>query len=116
MDFSVGVALRTQDFRLGCAKVERLPLRYGNWHTIYTRMNRWSKNGVLDRVFEHLQREQIVPILSAVGGTWSIMLCGGTDPLQIPRPLRSPDEESWRCSCYVHLNLAAVLVSAVADN
>ena len=33
-----------------------------NGHTIYTRMNRWSKNGVLDRVFEHLQREQIVRI------------------------------------------------------
>ena len=39
-----------------------LPQRFGNWHTIYTRMNRWSKNGVLDRVFEHLQREQIVRI------------------------------------------------------
>ena len=39
-----------------------LPNRFGNWHTIYTRMNRWSKNGVLDRVFEHLQREQIVRI------------------------------------------------------
>ena len=26
------------------------------------RMNRWSKNGVLDRVFEQLQREQIVRI------------------------------------------------------
>ncbi len=25
-------------------------------------MNRWSKNGVLDRIFEHLQREQIVRI------------------------------------------------------
>ena len=25
-------------------------------------MNRWFKNGVLDRVFEHLQREQIVRI------------------------------------------------------
>ena len=25
-------------------------------------MNRWSKNGVLDRVFEHLQREQILRI------------------------------------------------------
>ena len=34
----------------------------GNWHTIYTRMNRWSKNGVLDQVFEHLQREQMVRI------------------------------------------------------
>ena len=45
----------------GC-KWRGLPERFGNWHTIYTRMNRWSKNGVLDRVFEHLQREQIVRI------------------------------------------------------
>ena len=45
----------------GC-KWRALPARFGNWHTIYTRMNRWSKNGVLDRVFEHLQREQIVRI------------------------------------------------------
>ncbi len=27
MDFSVGLALRTQDFRLGYEKVERLPRR-----------------------------------------------------------------------------------------
>ena len=45
----------------GC-KWRGLPKRFGNWHTIYTRMNRWSKNGVLDRVFEQLQREQIVRI------------------------------------------------------
>ena len=45
----------------GC-KWRGLPKRFGNWHTIYTRMNRWSKNGVLDRVFEKLQMEQIVRI------------------------------------------------------
>ena len=45
----------------GC-KWRGLPKRFGNWHTIYTRMNRWSKNGVLDQVFEQLQREQIVRI------------------------------------------------------
>ena len=45
----------------GC-KWRGLPARFGNWHTVYTRMNRWSKNGVIDRVFEHLQREQIVRI------------------------------------------------------
>ena len=45
----------------GC-KWRGLPCRFGNWHTIYTRMNRWSKNGVLNRVFEHLQREQIMRI------------------------------------------------------
>ena len=32
-------------------KWRRLPEAYGNWHTLYTRMNRWSKAGVLDRVF-----------------------------------------------------------------
>jgi transposase len=37
-----------------------LPKQFGNWHTIYTRLNRWAKKGVLDRVFEKLQREQIV--------------------------------------------------------
>ena len=45
----------------GC-KWRGLPARFGNWHTIYTRMNRWSKNGVLDRVFEYLQRDRIVRI------------------------------------------------------
>ena len=45
----------------GC-KWRGLPASFGNWHTIYTRMNRWSKNGVLDRVFEKLQQEQIVRI------------------------------------------------------
>ena len=45
----------------GC-KWRGLPRRFGNWHTIYVRMNRWAKNGVLDRVFEKLQLEQIVRI------------------------------------------------------
>jgi len=45
----------------GC-KWRGLPKRFGNWHTIYTRMNRWSKNGVLDRVFQRLQESQIVRI------------------------------------------------------
>lgn len=45
----------------GC-KWRGLPKRFGNWHTIYTRMNRWSKNGVLDSVFEKLQREQLIRI------------------------------------------------------
>ena len=45
----------------GC-KWRGLPKRFGRWHTIYTRMSRWSKGGVLERVFERLQREQIVRI------------------------------------------------------
>ena len=45
----------------GC-KWRGLPSRFGNWHSIYTRMNRWAKSGVLDRVFEKLQAEQIVRI------------------------------------------------------
>ena len=45
----------------GC-KWRGLPKEFGNWHSIYTRMNRWSKNGVLDRIFERLQREYLISI------------------------------------------------------
>ncbi|SFB63029.1 transposase, partial [Azotobacter beijerinckii] len=45
----------------GC-KWRALPERYGNWHTVYTRMMRWSKAGVLDRVFEQLQRQRLMQI------------------------------------------------------
>lgn len=45
----------------GC-KWRALPKSYGNWHTVYTRMNRWSKNGVLQRLFEALQQEDIIRI------------------------------------------------------
>ena len=45
----------------GC-KWRGLPGHLGNWHTVYTRMNRWSKAGVLDRVFARLQQEQILAI------------------------------------------------------
>jgi transposase len=45
----------------GC-KWRALPERYGNWHTIYTRMMRWSRSGVLDRVFEQLQRQRLMHV------------------------------------------------------
>jgi transposase len=45
----------------GC-KWRGLPRRFGNWHTIYVRMNRWAKSGALGHVFEKLQLEQIVRI------------------------------------------------------
>jgi len=45
----------------GC-KWRGLPRSFGNWHTSYTRMNRWAKAGVLDRVFAALREEQIIRI------------------------------------------------------
>ena len=45
----------------GC-KWRGLLKRFGKWHTIYTRMSRWAKNGVLNRIFEALQRENIIQI------------------------------------------------------
>ena len=45
----------------GC-KWRGLPKRFGNWHTIYTRINRWTTAGILDRMFEELQKAQVVRI------------------------------------------------------
>ena len=78
----------------GC-KWRGLPSRFGRWHTIYTRMNRWSKNGVLDRVFEHLQKEQLVRIkLEAVSMDSTIVKVHpdgtGARKKTVPRPSASP--------------------------
>ena len=99
----------------GC-KWRGLPARFGNWHTIYTRMNRWSKNGVLDRVFEHLQREQIVCIkLEAVSmdstivkvhpdGTGALKKNGPPIHRPVPRWLDHQDSYGCRgCSNRYHL-------------
>jgi transposase len=45
----------------GC-KWRALPREFGNWNTIYVRLNRWAKRGVLDRVFEAQQRERLINI------------------------------------------------------
>ena len=78
----------------GC-KWRGLPKRFGNWHTIYTRMNRWSKNGVLERVFERLQREQIVRLkIESVqlDSTIGKVHPDGTGPQKktVRKPLESP--------------------------
>ncbi len=52
----------------GC-KWRALLESYGNWHTIYVRMNRWSKNGVLGRVFAALQTEGIIWINTEIAET-----------------------------------------------
>ena len=51
----------------GC-KWRALPRHFGPWHTVYMRLSRWSKAGVVKRAFARLQEEQIVAIrLAAVG-------------------------------------------------
>ncbi len=30
------------------------------WHTIYMRLSRWAHNGVLERVFQQLQQQQLI--------------------------------------------------------
>jgi transposase len=45
----------------GCNR-RALPSYFGNWHTIYTRMSRWAKSGVLNTVFTRFQQKQILTI------------------------------------------------------
>jgi hypothetical protein len=36
--------------------------QYGNCHTVYTRMSRWAKSGVLNAVFTQLQHRQLLAV------------------------------------------------------
>lgn len=49
----------------GC-KWRALPKEYGEWHTIYTRFNRWSKNGVIDKIFSELQNNGTIEIRTEI--------------------------------------------------
>jgi transposase len=75
----------------GC-KWRGLPERFGNWHSIYTRMNRWSKNGVLDRILSRLQQEQMIRIKAdavSLGSTVIRVHPDGTGALKKTAPSQS---------------------------
>ena len=36
-------------------KWRALPKEFGNWHTIYMKINRWAKSGVLEKIFCELR-------------------------------------------------------------
>ena len=43
----------------GC-KWRSLPATFGNWHTVYVRLDRWSCNGVPERVYTALVKEGLL--------------------------------------------------------
>ena len=80
----------------GC-KWRRLPSHFGNWHTIYTRMNRWSKAGVWDRIFMRLQEEGLVKIelrVVALDSTITKVHPDGTGAAKktVRKPSANPEE------------------------
>lgn len=45
----------------GC-KWRALPSEFGKWQTIYKKFSRWSKSGVIRRIFAALQAEEIIAV------------------------------------------------------
>ena len=43
----------------GC-KLRGLPKKYGNWHTIYTRFSRCSKNGTISKILEAMKKQKLL--------------------------------------------------------
>ena len=43
-----------------------MPKEFGNWHTIYMRFSRWTKNGTIQRIFDELQKQNIIDAQSEV--------------------------------------------------
>ena len=62
----------------GC-KWRAVPKAFGRWHTVYLRLARWSKAGVIERVFARPQAEQIVAIEIETGGLDSTSVRGHPD-------------------------------------
>ena len=78
----------------GC-KWRGLPEHFGPWHTVYTRMMRWAKSGVLDQVFEAMQARQIIQVkIEAVSLDSTIIKVHpdgtGAQKKTVPKPSANP--------------------------
>ena len=45
----------------GC-KWRALPKKYGNWHSVYMKFSRWSKNGTIQKIFDEMQKMGLIDI------------------------------------------------------
>ncbi|MDE5978108.1 MAG: transposase, partial [Turicibacter sp.] len=43
----------------GC-KWRALPKKYGNWHSVYMKFSRWSKNGTIQKIFDEMQKMGLI--------------------------------------------------------
>jgi transposase len=81
----------------GC-KWRALLKRFGTWHAVYTRVNRWAKADVLDKPFEKTQEEQNVRIkieAASLDSTIVKVHPDGTDALKKTdrKPSANPAED-----------------------
>ena len=40
--------------------MEGITKKYGNWHTIYMKFNRWSKNGTISKILEAMKKQKLL--------------------------------------------------------
>jgi transposase len=52
----------------GC-KWMTLPKKYRKWHSVYMKFNRWSKNGTIQRIFDEMQKLNMIDIRSGIDST-----------------------------------------------
>ena len=87
----------------GC-KWRGLPERFGPWHTVYMRWQRWNEQGVLTRVFAGLQEIGVLPEHWAVMALDSTSVKGHPDATGAPKkgaaslrqvPRRAEHQGSW---------------------
>ena len=71
-----------------------LSKQFGNWHTIYTRRNRWAKSGVVDRVFTPLQQALIIRVkIEAVALDRTIVKVHPDGPGAFNKTARTPSAD-----------------------
>jgi transposase len=73
----------------GC-KWHGLPKRFGRWHTIYTRMNRWSKNGVLDSTMVKVHPDGTGALIKDLKPSENPEAVGPPRFIWLPRMLEQP--------------------------
>ncbi len=77
-------------WRNTAAKWRGRPPRFGKWYTIYKRMNRWTRNGVLDRILKGLAQEGTINLNTEAVGIDSTIVKVHPDGTGTPQKRGSP--------------------------
>ena len=41
-------------------QIEGITKKYGNWHTIYMRFSKWSRNGTIAKILEAMKKQKLL--------------------------------------------------------
>ena len=102
----------------GC-KWRVLPKKYGNWHTIYIRFSKWSRNGTIAKILEAMKKQKLLNEEDYIFFIDSMSIKVSPDANRNTNNQKQsigPSQKDWQqnCTYIVHFHVQRLFVCLLA--